>query len=81
MRGILAALTMLIWRLLERTSTMKTRVLLSSIFFMADSVVRGYLDEKCVSGRQNYLLQVHQYARKALAPGNGYAGYAGIPTL
>lgn len=28
----------LIWRLLARVSTMKTRVLWSSIFFMADSV-------------------------------------------
>merc|ERR1712025_1158212 len=28
--------------LVARTSTMKTRVLLSSIFFMADSVVSGY---------------------------------------
>jgi len=33
----------LIWRLLAEMSTMKTRVLLSSIFFMADSVVSGYL--------------------------------------
>lgn len=33
----------LIIGLLARLSTMKTRVLLSSIFFMADSVVRGYL--------------------------------------
>ena len=32
-----------IWRLLARVSTMKTSVLLSSIFFMADSVVSGYL--------------------------------------
>merc|ERR1719324_1735345 len=32
-----------ICRLLARVSTMKTRVLLSSIFFMADSVVSGYL--------------------------------------
>merc|ERR1711990_790412 len=31
----------LICTLLARTSTMKTRVLFSSIFFMADSVVRG----------------------------------------
>merc|ERR1712159_193851 len=31
-----------ICRLVARTSTMKTRVLLSSIFFMADSVVSGY---------------------------------------
>ena len=31
----------LICGLLDRLSTMKTRVLLSSIFFMADSVVRG----------------------------------------
>ena len=31
-----------IWRLLARVSTMKTSVLLSSIFFMADSVVSGY---------------------------------------
>ena len=29
--------------LLARVSTMKTSVLLSSIFFIADSVVRGYL--------------------------------------
>lgn len=35
-----AALT---WYLLLRRSMMKTRVLLSSIFFIADSVVRGYL--------------------------------------
>merc|ERR1712138_299683 len=33
----------LICDLLARTSTMKTRVLFSSIFFMADSVVSGYL--------------------------------------
>merc|ERR1711935_226404 len=32
-----------IWRLFARVSTMKTRVLLSSIFFIADSVVSGYL--------------------------------------
>merc|ERR1712216_917580 len=32
----------LIWTLLARTSTMKTRVLFSSIFFIADSVVSGY---------------------------------------
>jgi hypothetical protein len=32
-----------IWRLFARTSTMKTSVLLSSIFFIADSVVSGYL--------------------------------------
>ena len=32
-----------IWRLLARVSTMKTSVLLSSIFFIADSVVSGYL--------------------------------------
>ena len=30
--------------LVARTSTMKTRVLLSSIFFMADSVVSGYFN-------------------------------------
>ena len=33
----------LIWGLLALTSTMNTRVLLSSIFFMADSVVKGCL--------------------------------------
>ena len=33
----------LIWCLLALMSQMKTRVLLSSIFFMADSVVRGCL--------------------------------------
>ena len=32
----------LIWCLLAFLSTIKTRVLLSSIFFIADSVVRGY---------------------------------------
>ena len=32
-----------IWRLFARVSTMKTSVLLSSIFFIADSVVSGYL--------------------------------------
>lgn len=32
----------LIWRLLDLTLTMKTRVLFSSIFFMALSVFRGY---------------------------------------
>ena len=32
-----------ICRLFARVSTMKTRVLLSSIFFIADSVVSGYL--------------------------------------
>lgn len=33
----------LIWCLFALTSTMKTRVLLSSIFFIADSVVKGNL--------------------------------------
>merc|ERR1712216_471483 len=33
----------LIWTLLARTSIMNTRVLFSSIFFIADSVVSGYL--------------------------------------
>ena len=32
-----------IWGLLAKMSTMKTSVLLSSIFFMADSVVKGNL--------------------------------------
>src|SRR3712207_3717864 len=33
----------LIWRLLALVSTMKTRVLFSSIFFIADSVLSGWM--------------------------------------
>merc|ERR1719389_927825 len=39
----ICATASLIWLLFALTSTMKTRVLSSSIFFIADSVVRGYL--------------------------------------
>lgn len=41
----------LIWRLLARTSTMKTSVLFSSIFFMADSVLSGLMSTVCSSRR------------------------------
>jgi hypothetical protein len=39
--GQMNARRTLIWRLLDLMSTMKTRVLCSSIFFIADSVFRG----------------------------------------
>jgi hypothetical protein len=39
--GEMRARRTLIWRLLDLMSTMKTRVLCSSIFFIADSVFRG----------------------------------------
>merc|ERR1719191_2043558 len=39
----ISATALLIWLLLALTSTMNTRVFNSSIFFIADSVVSGYL--------------------------------------
>merc|ERR1719333_1047762 len=39
----ISATALLIWLLLARVSTMNTRVFSSSIFFIADSVVSGYL--------------------------------------
>ena len=50
-----------IWRLLARVSTMKTSVLLSSIFFMADSVVSGYLITRNLSINWSFATDVRGY--------------------
>merc|ERR1711998_267446 len=58
--------------LLARTSTMKTRVLFSSIFFMADSVVSGYFRIWYLSRR----LGLARYLRGYL-PSRGVASVLG----
>jgi hypothetical protein len=46
-----------------RTSTMNTRVLLSSIFFIADSVVSGYL-RICAEGGETRSASARTHKRK-----------------
>ena len=79
----------LIWRLFARMSVMKTRVLCSSIFFIADSVFSGLASEHVSAppsqATQHVVYQQERYSRNNRPElvhtgrmGNGFAGVLGV---